>query len=101
MGYGEDHFACRAAAAAHERPVRLGIQNRRHPLPQAFIHGDRDDIVPFRLGRRLYDIAPPPKEFYEVTGAGHNDLIFSAGNVYVERIRAFLDALNPKDPGGP
>jgi fermentation-respiration switch protein FrsA (DUF1100 family) len=69
--------------------------------PKLFIHGDRDDIVPFRLGRRLYDIAPPPKEFYEVTGAGHNDLIFSAGTVYVERIGAFLDALNRKDPGGP
>ncbi len=68
--------------------------------PKLFIHGNRDDIIPFRLGRRLFEAAPPPKEFYEVAGANHNDLVISAGAAYVERIRAFLAALNRTGTGG-
>jgi fermentation-respiration switch protein FrsA (DUF1100 family) len=61
--------------------------------PKLFIHGSRDEIVPFRLGRRLYELALPPKEFYEVSGAGHNDLIIVAGAEYPERLRTFLSTL--------
>ncbi len=61
--------------------------------PKLFIHGTRDDIVPFRLGRRLYELAPPPKEFYEVRGAGHNDVIEIAGMEYAKRIKSFLSSL--------
>jgi hypothetical protein len=68
---------------------------RKINCPKLFIHGDRDEIVPFRLGRKLYDLAPPPKEFYEVPGAGHNDLVWVAGSEYVKRLRAFLSHLGP------
>ena len=50
-------------------------------------------FVPFRLGRRLYDLAVPPKEFYEVSGAGHNDLIEMAGSEYLNRLRSFLEMI--------
>jgi len=61
--------------------------------PKLFIHGSRDEIVPFRLGRRLYELAPPPKEFYEVSGAGHNNLIIVAGGEYEARLRTFMSAI--------
>ncbi|PYU94775.1 MAG: hypothetical protein DMG08_06735 [Acidobacteria bacterium] len=61
--------------------------------PKLFIHGSRDEIVPCRLGRKLYELSPPPKEFYEVQGAGHNDLPWVAGPQYVVRIRNFLHSL--------
>lgn len=61
--------------------------------PKLFIHGNRDEIVPFRLGRRLFDLAQPPKEFYEVPDAGHNDLIDIAGTEYMDRMRAFLASI--------
>jgi hypothetical protein len=61
--------------------------------PKLFIHGNRDEIVPFRLGRKLYELAPPPKEFYEVPGAGHNDLIPVAGTEYSRRLRAFVSGI--------
>ena len=64
--------------------------------PKLFIHGDRDDIVPFRLGRRLYELASPPKEFYAVPGAGHNDLVDTAGAEYRKRIGAFLSSVGPR-----
>ncbi len=63
--------------------------------PKLIIHGDRDEVVPFRLGRRLYDLALPPKEFYEVAGAGHNDLIRTASTEYTKRLRDFLSHLGP------
>jgi len=66
---------------------------RKIRCPKLFIHGNRDEIVPFRLGRRLYEEAPPPKEFYEVAGAGHNDLLWVAGPEYPTRLRNFLDGV--------
>jgi len=61
--------------------------------PKLFIHGSRDEIVPYRLGKKLYELSPPPKEFYEVQGAGHNDLPWVAGPQYVTRVRNFLHSL--------
>jgi fermentation-respiration switch protein FrsA (DUF1100 family) len=55
-----------------------------------FIHGDQDEIVPLRLGRKLYEMAPPPKAFHEVRGAGHNDLLLVAGEEYLQQLKAFL-----------
>lgn len=63
--------------------------------PKLIIHGNRDEIVPLRLGRKLFDLAPPPKQFYEVPGAGHNDLLWIAGPEYVKRLGVFLATLAP------
>jgi uncharacterized protein len=61
--------------------------------PLLFIHGDRDEVIAYRLGRDLYEAAPAPKSFWTVQGAGHNDLIEVAGEPYVERLRAFYGDL--------
>ena len=37
-------------------------------------HGDNDRVVPFSLGKQLFDKAAQPKHFYQVKGAGHNNL---------------------------
>ena len=63
--------------------------------PLLFFHGDRDDIVPLALGRRLFDAAPEPKTFETLTGAGHNDTLEIGGRSYFERIRRFLDDVAP------
>ena len=62
--------------------------------PKLFIHGNRDEIVPFRLGKRLFDLAAEPKQFVEVPGAGHNDLIWVAGSDYSRTIRRFLSEID-------
>ena len=41
--------------------------------PVLVIAGDRDDIVPESLSRRLYEAAPDPKRYLLVPGTGHND----------------------------
>ena len=39
------------------------------------VHGDRDTIIPIELGRHLFAALPEPKQWVEVPGAGHNDLL--------------------------
>ena len=67
------------------------IANIRAPL--LFFHGDRDEIIPLKLGRRLFEAAPEPKWFVEVPRAGHNDLVETAGSIYRERLHAFYGHL--------
>jgi len=69
------------------------IRSVRAPL--LFFHGDRDEIVPYALGRRLFDAAPEPKQFETIAGAGHNDTVQVGGRAYFERIRRFLDEVAP------
>jgi fermentation-respiration switch protein FrsA (DUF1100 family) len=63
--------------------------------PLLFFHGDRDAIVPYELGRRLYAAAPEPKAFETIEGADHNDTLVVGGRAYFERIGRFLDEVAP------
>ena len=42
--------------------------------PVLVLHGDRDTVVPIRLGERLFDMINAPKRFVRFPGIGHNDL---------------------------
>ena len=61
--------------------------------PILFFHGDKDRIVPIRLGRGLFEAAPNPKEFVVIPGAGHNDTFYVAGKEYFDKLEAFVDSL--------
>jgi uncharacterized protein len=43
--------------------------------PTLVVHGDADDIIPARLGARLFTGLPEPKRWLVVPHAGHNDLL--------------------------
>mgnify|MGYP005836959451 FL=1 len=58
--------------------------------PVLVIHGEQDEIIPFRLGRAVFEAAPGPKQFWAIPGAGHNDIPETAGPDYPARLRAFL-----------
>jgi uncharacterized protein len=60
------------------------------PAPVLVIAGDRDDIVPASLSKRLYDAAAEPKRWLLVPGAGHNDLELVDGRQMMEAIVRFL-----------
>jgi fermentation-respiration switch protein FrsA (DUF1100 family) len=47
------------------------IKNFHGPLLQS--HGDSDRVIPFRIGRELFDAAGEPKEFLTIRGGDHND----------------------------
>jgi len=47
-----------------------------HP-PLLLIHGDMDSTLPVSYSRTLYKEAVAPKRYYEIKGAGHNDVGFT------------------------
>jgi len=59
-------------------------------LPKLFLHGDRDEVVPFDLGRKLYEGASDPKSFYIIQGAGHNDTYIMGGRDYYNALDRFI-----------
>lgn len=62
-------------------------------VPVLVIHGDRDEIVPFSMGEKLYRLAPEPKRFHRIQGAGHNDTYLVGGAPYFDTLASF--ARNP------
>ncbi|MHC4550837.1 MAG: alpha/beta hydrolase [Planctomycetota bacterium] len=80
-------------------PVGLLMKDRfdaaaripRVRCPVLCVHGSRDELIPVALGRALYDAAPEPKEWFELSDAGHNDLPWTGGRAYYERIHTFLE----------
>jgi fermentation-respiration switch protein FrsA (DUF1100 family) len=58
--------------------------------PVLVIHGDRDRVVPFAHGRRVYELANEPKAFYAIPGADHHDTYLVGGEPYFERVLTFI-----------
>jgi fermentation-respiration switch protein FrsA (DUF1100 family) len=54
------------------------------------MHGNRDTIIPLGLGRKLFNAANEPKQFYEIEAADHNDTYIVGGNDYSEQVRNFV-----------
>ena len=61
--------------------------------PKLFIHSPADEMIPYRMGRQLYDAASEPKQFYEVKGASHNETDLVGGRAYFDTIGNFVRAL--------
>jgi fermentation-respiration switch protein FrsA (DUF1100 family) len=90
----------RDVGAAHYPwlPVRMLMRTRlasvdkiaqyHGPLLQS--HGDADRVIPYRLGRRLFDAANEPKRFITIPDADHND---PQPPSYYDALVAFLDQL--------
>ncbi|MBI4678371.1 MAG: alpha/beta hydrolase [Elusimicrobia bacterium] len=84
-------------------PVRWMVRFRydnlskiaRLDVPVLVMHSPQDDIVPFDMGRTLFDAAPQPKTFFEMKG-GHNDGFLESGAAYGDAVRSFLSSPTPK-----
>jgi fermentation-respiration switch protein FrsA (DUF1100 family) len=64
---------------------------KRVKSPLLILHGDRDEVVPFSQGRKVFEAAAEPKRFYTIAGAGHNDTYLVGGNAYFAALRAALE----------
>jgi hypothetical protein len=62
--------------------------------PKLIIHSPDDEIIPFALGRALYEKAAEPKQFLQIHG-GHNEGFLVSGNLYVDGLKDFLDRYFP------
>ena len=57
--------------------------------PTLHIHSREDRVVPFELGRQVYEAAAEPKQFLEIQG-GHNDGFLVSAETYLRTIDDFL-----------
>jgi uncharacterized protein len=68
---------------------------REVQAPALVLHGDRDSVVPFRAGRRLYEALPGPRQFVTIEGGDHNDAEAPRPDQYWAAIEAFIESLPP------
>jgi len=63
---------------------------RQLKSPLLSLHGDNDQVIPLRLGKKLFDAAPGNKLWRQIDGAGHNDIMESGGDRFWQPVREFL-----------
>jgi fermentation-respiration switch protein FrsA (DUF1100 family) len=62
--------------------------------PTLVVHAERDTIVPFALGRDLFERLSGPKRFVTLGAGDHNDLFDSTNAAYWQPIIEFIEALH-------
>lgn len=62
--------------------------------PSLVIHGQLDEVIPFRQGRKIFKELPEPKSFLDIPTASHNDLHAKGGERYESAIDNFLNQLD-------
>jgi fermentation-respiration switch protein FrsA (DUF1100 family) len=60
--------------------------------PVLVMHGEHDEVIPFRHGQALWEAANEPKQSLWMPGAHHNDFIAVAGRRYWKALQEFSDA---------
>jgi len=63
---------------------------RKIKAPLLVIHGTDDEMIPFEMGRGLFNAAPHPKRFYGIPKAKHTDTFLAGGSEYLKQIEEFL-----------
>ena len=66
------------------------------PTPLVVIHGTKDQMINFALGKRLFDEASEPKEFWEIPDGRHTDFMFVDNGKYAIRFYETLDKYCPR-----
>lgn len=91
-----------AASMAAENPLlqvlfvfsNLSLDTSRYlratDMPKLIIHGTQDQTVPFHQSQALFRLAPPPKEFFPVEGADHNNIFIVGGEPYLRKVGEFI-----------
>jgi uncharacterized protein len=74
-----------------KHPFRSDLVIGDIATPILILHGTDDRVIPFDLGKRLFELAPPGTEFIAIEGAGHNNL--PAYGTIEQAIAFFKDVL--------
>ena len=82
-----------AFLASYRFPAAEFLNRARVPVLQ--LHGDRDSVIPFTLGRELFDRLTVPKQFVTIRGGDHNDVLPADPTAYWPAIDAFVKSLGP------
>lgn len=79
------------SALVSDRRAPERLIARRKPVPLLVIHAAQDPVVPYGQGRRLFDLAPEPKEFWKLESSGHTEAFYAAASTYRPRALAWLE----------
>jgi hypothetical protein len=79
-------------------PARLLMRTKYDTLskvgaiacPKLFVHGRKDEMIPFEMAERNFAAAAEPKERAWFDGGGHNGLIDVNGAAWIEALRRFV-----------
>lgn len=63
--------------------------------PALVIHGDADQVIPFALGRALFDRITGPKTFLAIHGGDHNDARPADERAYWQAVDSFIARPHP------
>lgn len=74
--FGTEHFASIDKIGQIHAPVLM-------------LHGELDDTIPIRLGRRLFDAANEPKQWLSMTNGHHSDLDDIGHEPYLRALQSF------------
>lgn len=72
--------------------------NKIAPIPMVVMHGTKDQIIDFSLGKEVFELAGEPKEFWTIDDGYHTDGFWRHGTTYRQM---FLDRLAKLDRKGP
>lgn len=80
-------------------PVRLLMTHRINSIdkiknyhgPLLYSHGEQDEVIPYELGRQLFDAAPGPKQFITIPDGTHNS---GMTEEYRQQFDAFIHSLS-------
>lgn len=59
--------------------------------PVLIVHSPDDEVIPYAMGRTIFENAADPKEFLEIHGS-HNNGFLESGELYTQGVRRFLEA---------
>lgn len=82
-------------------PVRRLMRNRFESQrkivnchgPIFITHGTSDRVIPFEMGRKLYETAQEPKQFYPLNGHDHCD---PAGVDFYDELKRFMESVKSR-----
>ena len=66
-------------------------------VPLLVLHGNYDEVVPYQLGKELFEAANEPKQFYTIENAGHNDTYIVGGEGYLAALEKFIQSLEAQE----
>lgn len=86
---------CRLRAGVSLRQIRpIDALNACAHVPMLFVHGDADELIPYRMMQACFTAKAGEKEAWLVPGARHADSYRADPQGYFEHLKAFLTKHN-------
>jgi fermentation-respiration switch protein FrsA (DUF1100 family) len=77
--------------SSYRFPTATYAQHAQCPI--LVLHGDDDHVIPYALGRALYEVLPEPKTFVRIRRGDHNDVVPTDADTYWTAVGTFIDHL--------